>query len=162
MKRRYPVRPAQRDVRNLTAFYAGEVTMERAPLSTTPKKPRKQAESRVNKTTQQWGAAKGGALYRNARGLAGHLPPMMPVGVGPPGTGDELGWIPVVISPAMVGRTLPIYCELEDKTETGRLAPHQLARIEYLRDLNAICGCVRSADDCEDAYHRWLERVHGR
>jgi len=157
--RRFPTKPSRRSVRNMLAFMGGETEIEQAPS----RKTGTQKETSVVKSVQSmWATLKRGVLYRNRRGMVQlSSGAMMPIGLGPNGTGDLVGYTLVVITPAMLNKTVPIYTELEGKTEAGRLAPHQLARIEELRDVNAIAGCVRSQEDADAVYQRWLQRAQG-
>ncbi len=150
--------PSARDIRNSLAFMSGSVQMEEPSARTGPRG--KQKETGVLKAVQAlWSTLRRGVLYRNRRGMVQLANgAMMPIGLGPNGTGDAVGYTLVRVTPAMIGRTLPVYTELEGKTDAGRLAPHQLARIEELRDVNAIAGCVRSQEDAESIYQRWLDR----
>jgi len=146
---RYARRPTQRAVRNQLEFMRGGTTMEQA-------KPRgKQPESKVNDAVKQWGRLRG-QLYRNRRGMI-DLPNggKMPIGLGPNGAGDNVGWQTVTITPAMLGRKVAIYTEIESKTDSGLLAEHQLARIEEVRDAGGIAFVARSAEDCEEEFNRW-------
>jgi hypothetical protein len=160
---KYPKRLSQRDVRNqletFRALATGEVpTFEQPTARNKPHGPQK--ETSVVKSVQSlWSAIRRGALYRNRRGMVQlSTGAMMPIGLGPNGTGDVVGYSLVRVSPAMVGKVLPIYTELEGKTDAGRLAPHQVTRIEELRDINAIAGCVRSQDDADAVYRRWIDK----
>lgn len=123
--------------------------------------PKRQPESHVGKANREWAATKGGVLRKNPRGLAGYLPPGMPVGLGFPLILDEVGYLPVTISPSMVGRTVAIACFIEDKTRTGVVAEHQQAAIDALRDAGAIAGVSRGVEDSEDIYQRWLRKQEG-
>jgi hypothetical protein len=158
---RFKPAPSKRAIRNWLAFADGATEVEQPP-ERKPTGPQK--ETAVNKVVQAlWSAIKRGALYRNRRGMVDLASgAKMPIGLGPNGTGDVIGYSLVRITPAMLNRVLPVYTELESKTDTGRLAPHQLARIEELRDLNAIAGCVRSAEDAESIYRSWIEKQEGR
>jgi hypothetical protein len=159
VRRTYPKRPSAKAVRNALAVYGMAVdgvvpTLEQS----VPRKRGKQKESLVNDAVRDWARVRNGELYRNRRGMVQLATgAQMPIGLGPNGSGDMIGWMRVRITPDLVGRTLPIYCEIESKTQTGILAPHQQARIEYLRDLQAIAGCARSADDCEEILRRWAD-----
>lgn len=158
---RFTRRPSPRDVRNhlagLTALVTGKTPVFEQAREYKPRG--RQPESKVNDAVKEWACVRNGVLYRNRRGMV-DLPNggKMPIGLGPNGTGDLVGYIRVQITPEMVGRTLPIYTEIESKTETGRLADHQLARIEELRDADAISGCARNAEDAERLLQRWRER----
>lgn len=161
---RFAKRPSQKQIRNfmqgLDALHKG-ATPEFEPTAT--RKTGKQKETSVVKAVQElWSALKRGVLYRNRRGMVELASgARLPMGLGPNGAGDVIGYTLVQITPGMLNKTLPIYTELEGKTEVGRLAPHQLARIEELRDVNAITGCVRGIDDADAVLSRWVERVTG-
>jgi hypothetical protein len=157
-----PVRLSRRAVANHLAFLNGETQLAPVPERKPRGKTGKQKESLVNDSVYEWGNYRSGRLYRNRRGMV-KLPGggMFPYGLGPNGTGDMIGYIPVLITAAMVGKYLPIYTEVESKTKTGRLEAHQVARIESLRADAVISGCVRSPEDCEEMYARWLASVTG-
>lgn len=136
----------------------GETTMERGPAKRTT--PKRQLESTHSDAVAEWGKAKGGKLLRNRRGMV-TLPNggKMQIGWGPNGTGDRLGYLPVRITPAMVNKVLPVFAMIEVKTDAGRLEPHQLAIIEEYRDVNAISGCARNAQDCEAILANFIAKV---
>jgi hypothetical protein len=160
VRRTIPRAPSRRAVRNQLAVMQAmhDNTAHVIEQSAVRKRGGKQPEGKVNEANQQWARIRNGVLYRNRRGML-PLPNggMLPFGVGPPGSGDLIGYLRVLITPEMVGRTLPIYAEIESKTDSGRLAEHQIKRIEELRDAQAIAGCARSADDCEEILKRWRD-----
>ncbi len=132
-------------------------------LGTTPefepilkRKTGRQKEAAVDKGIGAWGKTKGGELHKNRRGMV-NLPGggMFPYGLGPNGTGDRVGHLPILITPDMVGKRLPIYCEIEAKTETGRLSPEQKERQAYLSIIGAIHGVARNLEDCEKILEKW-------
>lgn len=161
MRRRFPTRVTQRDIKNaligLDALHNGTtpefIEPTRRSSNSTPKR---QAESSVNDVVKVWARTKAGELYRNARGM---MPTpnggMRPYGLGPNGAGDLIGPMPVTITPDMVGRVISVYCELESKTPIGRVQQHQLDRIARLRDMGAMAGVVRSIEDADDVYRWW-------
>lgn len=117
-----------------------------------------QKEGLVNKANQLWAKLKGGELRRNRQGFAEIRPGVkIPFGLGT-GTLDLVGPIPIRITQAMVGRTISVYAEIESKTEEGVLKPHQQERIEHLRDMGAISGVARNAEDCEVILATWSTR----
>ncbi len=83
----------------------------------------------------------------------------MPFGLGPAGYPDEVGYLKVRITQAMVGKTLPIYMLVEDKTDTGVVAPHQQRCIDEARADNCIALVARNAQDCETGVLVWLKSV---
>jgi hypothetical protein len=151
----FPIRPSKRSIAARLAFY-GNTEM---PAPVVRKKRGKQKESMVTKAAQQEAKlAFNAVLMRNRRGMTEMRGHKIPFGVGPNGTGDVLGWTPIRISQAMVGAVLPIYTETEQKLVDGVVAPHQQQRIEYLRDLNAICGVIREGGDFTAIVRKWMER----
>lgn len=149
---RIPRAVSRRAVRNQLAFMGGATTMEVAPS----RKTGRQKESLVNDAVKDWARIRNGVLYRNRRGMVELASgAKMPIGLGPNGTGDLIGYLPVTITADMIGQKVAVFTMIESKTETGRLADHQLARIEEVRDAGGISGCARHADDCEEIYKRW-------
>lgn len=151
---KFTTRPSRRAVRNQLAFMGGATAMEQTVSSPRGKQP----ESRVNDAVREWGRLRG-ALFRNRRGMI-DLPRggKMPIGLGPNGAGDNIGWQTVTITPAMVGKRVAVYTEIESKTPAGRLAEHQQQRLEEVRDAGGIAFVATQAQDCEDGFNRWRER----
>lgn len=148
-------RPSKRAVRNHLEFLAGGTAMEQAPV----RKRGPQPEGAINKAIIQAARLRGATLYRNRRGML-PLPNggMLPFGLGPAGYPDNVGYLPITITPGMVGRKVAIFCAIEAKTDTGVLAEHQARVIEELRDAGAIAGVATSATDTDELIRRW-ERV---
>lgn len=63
------------------------------------------------------------------------------------GSSDLIGWTEVVITPAMVGRTMAIFTAFEGKTGKQSLKPHQTNFLNRLRLAGGIGGEVRSDED---------------
>lgn len=164
MRRVIPRAPSRRAVRNqlqaLSALANGTTPVFEKPTARSA--PRgKQKEAAFEKLIGQWGQTKGGELYKNRRGMV-TLPGggMFPYGWGPNGTLDRLGWLPVRITPEMVGMVLPIFTEIESKTADGSLQENQQQRIEFLRDHKAIAGVAwgeQTVDDCERILAAWRD-----
>lgn len=123
--------------------------------------PKRQPESAIGEGNREWATTRGGVLRKNPRGLAGYLPPGMPVGLKFPLILDEIGYLPIVIQPHMVGLTVAVLLVIEDKTKRGVVEDHQQQAIDVLRDAGAIAGVARSIDDCEEIYQRWMLRRAG-
>lgn len=154
MKRRYVQRPAQRDVRNLRAFYAGETAMEVAPARRGP-----QPEAETNKAIAGWRNLKPRlVLERNKRRLAipvGYDKPIL-LGWLMPGSPDWIGWESVTVTPDMVGRKVAVFVGLESKrAKGGVVSEEQEAFLLRLKDDGGISGVVRNAEDAEAALERW-------
>ena len=149
-------RPSKREIRNALTFLDGGTAME------SPKKrggSGRQPESKVNDAVKAWARGKGGVLYRNRRGVV-DMPSggMLPFGLGPNGYGDLVGYLPVTVTPGMVGRVVAIYCMVESKTPIGSVDQQQLDRITEVRDAGGIAGVARSESDCEEIFNRWRSR----
>lgn len=149
---RYTRRHSQRAIQNHLTFLGGGTDIKQA------RKRGKQKESLVNDAGKAWAKLKGGELRRNRQGLVEIRSGVkVPMGLGT-GTLDLVGPIPMRITPAMVGRTIAVYAELEAKTDEGVVAPHQQERVERLRDLGAISGVFRNVADCEVILAKWSTR----
>lgn len=70
----------------------------------------------------------------------------MIVNVGIKGQSDLNGWIPVVVTPEMVGTTVAVRVEIEVKT-TDRPSPEQLAWIDAVNKNGGRAGIARTAED---------------
>lgn len=163
MRRTIPKPPSKRSLRAWEAFASGDLSAMPKPVER--KQPKRQKEAAFDKTIGAWGKTKGGELYKNRRGMV-TLPGggMFPYGWGPNGTLDRVGWLPVRITASMVGRVLPVHCEIESKTDEGVLQDNQQQRIDYLLNNNAITGAAygeATVEDCERAFANWLARVTG-
>lgn len=154
--------PSRRQILNRLAFMAGETTMphtespQQALLATDKKKPRKQAESKVNDAIIKAGRLFGSILFRNRRGMA-RLEDggMFPYGLGPNGFPDNCGYTPMKITESMIGKTVAIFTAIEAKTESGVLAPHQAAVIQELKERGCIAGVATKADDVRTIIQEW-------
>lgn len=63
------------------------------------------------------------------------------------GHSDTAGFVPVTITPAMVGQTFARAMYIEVKTDGGRVSPPQRAFIRMVRDMGGLAGVARSDDD---------------
>lgn len=68
-------------------------------------------------------------------------------GLQPDGASDLVGFIPVIITPEMVGMRFARYVCCEVKTATGRPSPEQITYIEFVRDSGGLAGIARSPED---------------
>ena len=148
---------SQRGVRNVLTFWAGGTQMEQGT------KRGKQPESEVHPEVARWRNHKPGlVLERNKRRLAtpvGYDQPIM-LGWLVDGSPDWLGYLPVTITPSMVGKTLAVFAGVEVKRKKGgTLSNEQEAFLNALKDAGGIAGVARSYEDCEAIYQRWVERV---
>ena len=70
-----------------------------------------------------------------------------PIKIGTPGISDLVGWMPVTITPVMVGKTVPLFCAIEVKSETGRLRKEQTAFLAAVQRAGGIAFVARSAEE---------------
>jgi hypothetical protein len=65
------------------------------------------------------------------------------------GSGDLIGFVPVVITPEMVGSTIAQFASPETKTATGRVTKEQRAWIAMVIRFGGRAGIVRTDDDLD-------------
>lgn len=65
----------------------------------------------------------------------------------PAGFSDLFGFVPVKITPEMVGQTIAVFAAMEIKTKTGRVTPQQTAFLRAVRNNGGRSGVIRSVDD---------------
>ena len=92
----------------------------------------------------------GAVLFRNNQGLAWYgerRDQPVKYGLGT-GTGDLIGWTPVVVTQDMVGKTLPVFTNIEVKRPVGgRPRPEQKNFDEVVRRAGGLSGFARSVED---------------
>ena len=92
----------------------------------------------------------GATLFRNNQGLAWYgaardQPVKYGLGVG---TGDLIGWVPVVITPDMVGKTIAVFTSVEIKRPVGgRPADEQKNFILRVCEAGGFAGFASSGDE---------------
>ena len=69
-----------------------------------------------------------------------------PFHAGFEGWSDLGGWVPVTITPEMVGQTVAVYLQAEVK-DKGRVSPDQVKWIDAVNRAGGIAGVVRTHDD---------------
>lgn len=86
-------------------------------------------EKSIEEATKVEASARGGRLFKNEIGLAKYQRNgkkwAVAYGVGGPGAPDLMGWVPVVITPDMVGQTLGLFVAVEMKKPGKKLEKHQ-------------------------------------
>ena len=65
----------------------------------------------------------------------------------PVGFPDLFGFVPVTITPDMVGRQVAVFAAVEVKQKTGRISVKQWDMIEFLQQHGARAGIACSIDD---------------
>jgi hypothetical protein len=70
------------------------------------------------------------------------------------GSSDLIGYLPVTITEAMVGRTVAVFCAVEAKGPSGRVRPLQQAFLDVVTRAGAI-GVVARDADLAPALEKW-------
>lgn len=71
------------------------------------------------------------------------------------GSHDLIGWTPVEITPAMVGRSLPVFTSVEQKFGRGVLTPEQMQWGSVIEGAGGLVGVVYSADQAVDLVRKF-------
>lgn len=72
------------------------------------------------------------------------------------GQGDIVGWVPIEITPAMVGRKVAVILWPEVKTDKGRERPGQVRFSEKLKADGGIGGVVRSPEQAVELIREFV------
>ncbi|WP_159711573.1 hypothetical protein [Geminicoccus flavidas] len=76
------------------------------------------------------------------------------------GPGDLFGWLPVVITPEMVGKTVAVALSAEAKRLVGGVvSKDQRDWIELVDGDGGIAGVVRTASDVRGLIHGWFTKM---
>ena len=73
------------------------------------------------------------------------------------GSSDLIGYLPVVITEAMVGRTVAVFVAVEAKGPTGRVRPEQQQFIDVVTKAGAL-GVITTEPDLSAAVKEWMQR----
>jgi hypothetical protein len=65
------------------------------------------------------------------------------------GSSDLIGYLPVTITPAMVGQRVAVFVAIEAKTATGRLRPEQRQFLRVVQGHGGLCCVARSVEDAD-------------
>lgn len=66
-----------------------------------------------------------------------------------PGSGDLIGWVPVTITPEMVGRTVAVFTSVETKSPKGRARPDQIAWAQAVASAGGLSTIARRDEDLD-------------
>ena len=92
-------------------------------------------------------AWQGDKIIKNKDGsITIHNPRPFKTGV-PKGYPDLTGFVPVTITPDMVGKKIAMFVAFETKTAVGRATPAQMNFLGAVADAGGVAGIVRSDDD---------------
>lgn len=75
--------------------------------------------------------------------------PMM-AGLLAPGASDLIGFMPIIITPEMVGQKIAIFCAIEVKTATGQVRPEQANFVTYVKENGGLAGVARSPEQARE------------
>ena len=75
------------------------------------------------------------------------------------GSSDGIGWVPVVITPEMVGKKLAVFTAIEAKTPTGRTSKEQKHFIAQVVNSGGIAGVARSGIDSTKIINDFLNKL---
>lgn len=73
-----------------------------------------------------------------------------PFKAGVPGMSDLIGWMPVEITPDMVGKTLAVYTAVETKTPRGRATAEQKQFLDVVARSGGRAGIARTDGDLDN------------
>ncbi|UNY40555.1 nuclease [Pararheinheimera phage vB_PsoM_KLER1-1] len=76
------------------------------------------------------------------------------------GSPDVIGWYPVVITPPMVGKTIPAFLGDEIKTPFGRASAEQLKFHKALNRVNGITGFPESPDQAVQMLRDYVDGLN--
>lgn len=75
------------------------------------------------------------------------------------GVGDLAGWLPVEVTPEMVGHTIAVYLNPECKPpKGGRVSEEQRKHIGLVKRDGGIAGVVKCAADVREMIADWFSR----
>lgn len=101
----------------------------------------------------------GGRLFRNNSGVAWHRDgTAVRYGVGLGGS-DTIGWLPVVITPGMVGKTLAVFCAVEAKTGKQKPNAEQSKFLSVVADHGGLALWGNNPDVLLVQIKAWRERL---
>lgn len=70
----------------------------------------------------------------------------LPFGIDP-GSGDLVGWTPVIVTQEMVGKHLAVFTSIEDKSEHDEIREDQYQWARRVREDGGIAKIVRTVGD---------------
>lgn len=107
-----------------------------------------QSESDVSPQIVQALEASGCQLFRNTRGAVKYGPQWVRYGVGPNGAADWIGFLPVRVTPEMVGHHLAVFVSVETKRPKGaKYEADQFKWRDRVRAAGGIAGITHSWEE---------------
>ena len=156
MRRTFPKRVTQRDVRNALQFYSGGSNIEQKPERA---KTNKQPEKEVMSNVREWAHARGDVtLWRNNVGSLEWAPGRwLRYGLCV-GSADFIGLTTITITPELVGRKVAVFTALEAKAENGVVSEDQERFLMTVKDAGGIASVVHDAEEAQLAVEMWRKR----
>lgn len=79
------------------------------------------------------------------------------------GASDLCGWTPVVITPEMVGKTVPVFTAIETKrSKGGKASDAQINFVQQVTAAGGIAGVANSPEAARDIVASWHEQNGSR
>ena len=131
-------------------------------------------ESNITKRIQAAATDDGGRLFRNPVGSGWHGEVVYHDRAGgdlvlknarltkyglATGSGDTIGFMPVVVTADMIGKTIAVFMSDEQKTAKGRASKGQLQWRDFIRSRGGIANISRSVDDMRAGVAAYLAEL---
>jgi hypothetical protein len=75
------------------------------------------------------------------------------------GSSDLIGWVPVEITPGMVGKKVAIFLGIEIKSSRGRASAGQLNFINQVRGAGGIAFITRSPEAASQELAKYIKEI---
>ncbi len=74
------------------------------------------------------------------------------------GGSDTIGWTPILITPEMVGKTIPVFTAVEVKAGKDRASREQVNFIAEVNTANGIAFILRDETKPEEELNKWKQK----
>lgn len=108
------------------------------------------SETDILRKVMKLGSKAGARLFRNQVGHYQLLDGRRLTSGLCPGSSDLIGWLPVEITPDMVGKTVAVFSAFEVKTLKGKVQDNQVNFIEQVKAAGGAAGVVREENELLD------------
>lgn len=109
------------------------------------------AETNISNAIRMVLSAIGARVFRNHRGTHYTMDKKRIVTTGlAPGASDLIGWTPVTVTPAMVGKTVAIFTSVEVKSGDNGTTTEQDDWLNAVRSYGGIAIVARSKEEARD------------
>lgn len=101
-----------------------------------------------------------GKFFKNVRGLF-YTREGTPIraGLGVNGAADLIGFVPVKITPDMVGRTVPIFASIEVKKTGGTIQENQNDWVDAVRRNGGIACVAKNTETVKKVIDEWKNKA---